>query len=450
LKPLVLSPRMTEAEKDLAPLGSRLRRGLAWSVAGATFNQGSTVLVNIVAANLFGPDLFGRYAAVQSTTATAANVAVMGTGYTAAKYAAELRSLDRERAGRVLGLCRTVAVLTAGLTALLVFAGAGWIASHLLREAELAGALRLAAGAVFFSVLSWYQMGALSGLEAFPSLAKGGIASGCVYAALCLTGARLGGLIGLVSAVAVSATIQWLLLAALLGQACSRQSIQIRWRGASRERSVFWKFGIPAALPSFTTMPGLWLSGLVLLAHPGGYREMALYTVAATFRTVVLFVPRLVDNVGLSLLNSQVGLKDPVRYRSMARLNLATTATAVLASAVAIAVAGRWLLRLFGEGYDAAYPALLLLLLASVVEALWYFVSQVASSREQMWSLFFGSTLPRDVLIVLLALALIPRFGAQGLAAASLLAWGAALVLAAGVVGIRERLVDPPVAHGDW
>jgi O-antigen/teichoic acid export membrane protein len=415
---------------------------VAWSVAGAVFNQGSTFLVNIAAAKLFGPDLFGRYAAIQNTTVTAANVAVLGTGYTATKYAAELRSTDPVRAGRVLGLCRAVAVLMAGLTALLIFAGAGWIATNLLRGSELAGPLRLAAGAVFFSVLSWYQMGALSGLEDFPSLAKGGIASGCVYVALCLTGAWFGGLIGLVTAVTVSAALQWLLHGILLWQACRRQSIQIRWRESSRELPVLRRFGIPAALPSFTMMPALWLSGLVLLAQQGGYREMAFYSVANSLRTIVLFVPRLVDNVGRSLLNSQVGLKDPLGYRSMVRLNLATTATLVLGSAGAIAVAGRWLLRFFGEGYDGAYPALLLLMAASVLEALWYFMSQVASSLERMWSLFMGSTLLRDVLVVLLSLALIPRFGAEGMAAASLLAWGIALVLAARVVGIGRLLLD--------
>ena len=189
-------------------------------------------------------------------------------------------------------------------------------------------------------------------------------------------------------------------------------------------------------------MPAVWLASLLLLAQPGGYRQMAFYSVANNFRTIVLFVPRLVHNVGLSLLNNQVGLRDPTSYRSVLRLNLATTATIIIASAGAIAVAGRWLLRIFGEGYDGAYPTLLLLMAASVLEALWYFVNQVASSRERMWPLVLGSTLPRDVLVVLLALAFIPRFGAEGMAVASLLAWGIALVLAVRLVGVGKLFVD--------
>lgn len=430
----------TAGRQPARRLGARLSAGVAWNLAGAVFNQGSTFLVNIAAANLFGPDLFGRYAAVQGTTSAASNLASFGAGYTATKYAAELRGVDPGRAGRILGLCRAVALSTAALAALVLAVFAPWIAANALRAPGLTAPLRLAAGIAFFSVLCWYQMGALAGLEAYPSLARAGIASGSLYVVLCLAGARWGGLSGLIAAIAASWAFQWGVLALSLGRESRRQGVEIGWRGIGREKTVFWRFGLPSALPSLTTTPATWLASLVLLAQADGYREMAYYSVANNFRILVLFVPSLINNVGMSLLSNQVGQRDPARYRAVLQMNLVTTALVVSGSAAVIGLCGRLVLRLFGPGYAAAHPVLLLLLAAAVFEALWYFVSQVAATRERMWPLFLWSTLPRDVLVVGLSLWLAPRWGAAGVAAGYGIAWAVALGLSLRVARGLEAL----------
>jgi hypothetical protein len=54
---------------------------------------------------------------------------------------------------------------------------------------------------------------------------------------------------------------------------------------------------------------------------------------------------------------------------------------------------------------------------------------QHVQSAEYMWTSFFSVILPRDLLIVILAYLLIPKYGAAGFAAAYAVAWTIALII---------------------
>ena len=115
-------------------LGARLIRAFSWSLIATVFTQGGTFVVNLLLANLWGLELFGRYAIVQSTLASLSALAPPTTGATAIKYTAELRTRDPARAGRILGLCSvvsTIMALASGGGLLLAAAG---VATYVLRD----------------------------------------------------------------------------------------------------------------------------------------------------------------------------------------------------------------------------------------------------------------------------------------------------------------------------
>ena len=77
-------PRLTAGSTER--LQGRLVRGVLWNIVGTVFNQGSTFVVDLILANLWGLKTFGEYAMVQSTVAVVASMAQFATGYTATKY----------------------------------------------------------------------------------------------------------------------------------------------------------------------------------------------------------------------------------------------------------------------------------------------------------------------------------------------------------------------------
>lgn len=414
---------------DQRSLRVRLQRGVIWQFLAASFGQGSTFALNLIVANLLGRQLFGQYAIVQSTLLTWSTLAQLATGYTAAKYIAEFRSTDKARAGRILTLGAGVSAAIAVVVAAALFGLAPWLAREILANTGLVAPLRITAGALPFVVLNGFQSGALAGLEAYPALAIAGITGGVTYVGFSTALAWRGGLAGALAGILLSAVVQWAVLLRLLLRESARQGIRFDLRTAWKEQGIITRFTLPAALSGFSSMPALWLASTMLVRQPDGYSQMALYTAAYNLKMLVLFLPAVVNNVGMSLLNNQKGLGDTVRYYRLFWANLILTMAAVLLGAAGVGVLGPSLLSVFGRTFEEGYPILLLLLISTLPEALALAIYQIVQSHARLWLSLLTIALPRDLAIVALAYLLIPGRGAAGLAAAYAIAWFGALVL---------------------
>ena len=96
---------------------------------------------------------------------------------------------------------------------------------------------------------------------------------------------------------------------------------------------------------------------------------------------------------------------------------------------------GPWLLQMFGPEFSAAYPILLVLMLAAVAEGLAMAVFQIIQSNGFIWTALFGVVLPAYGSLVLTTGVLSPERGAMGLAWAYVVCWSIALAGNALLVG---------------
>lgn len=420
------------------PVSFRIRaaRAIAWNLVGTLFNQGSTFLANVALANLLGVSLFGEYAMVQSTMVVFSVLGQMAVGYTATKYVAELRARHPERAGRVLGWLAAASGVMAAIATLALAASASWIASDVLRAPAVAEPLRFGAGVLFFTIANGFLMGALAGLEAYGALGRVGVISGSIYLASAVPGGLAGSVSGVVVGIAVSGLLQCLLLTRALRVEARRQGIHMQLQLDARDSGIVLRFALPAALNGFVSVPAIWFGNAMLVRQPGGFEALALFAAANSFRIIVLFLPNILNNVNMALINHQKGLQDGRGYRRVFWLNLAATLGIVVAGVLAISGLGPWLLAAFGPGFSVAYPVLLVLMLATVPESLSLALMQVIQSHERMWFTFWGVTVPSYGLLVILAWRLIPQQGPVGLAWAYAAAW--LVAFAANLIMVRR------------
>lgn len=416
-------------------LRHRFQRGISWNVIGAVFIQGSAFLANIIIANLLGRAVFGEFGMIQSTVLTLSGIAQVATGITATKYIAEFRSTDKERAGRVLGFCALMTLITGGLATILLIAGAPWLAKYVVNAPHLSAGIMIAAGYVLFSVMNGYQVGALAGLEAFRAIAISGAVQGFLHLIFCGLATWLFGLEGSLAGLALSAMARWLVFGWAIRHEAARQGIVSRGNGLLSERRIFSSFALPAALAGLSSLPALWLASAFLVQQPDGYSEMGSYSAANNLRALVLFLPMLLNSVGMSLLNNQRGIGNEGKYRSVFWFNIRVTTASALISALVVALCGSWLLRLFGKDFVDGYRVLLVLMLSTVPEALAVAAYQPLQSLGKMWLSFFAVALPRDLVLVVGAYGLIPAYGATGLASAYAIAWAVALLVIVALVG---------------
>ncbi|MEI7906946.1 MAG: oligosaccharide flippase family protein, partial [Bacteroidota bacterium] len=307
--------------------------------------------INIMVARMLGVELFGQYAIIQSTLLTVAFVAQLATGSTAAKYVAELRSSDPIRAGRVVGLCALTTLATAAIGAVLLALYADWLARVAMHEASLGFALRLGAAFIIFNCLNFYQVGALAGLESYPTLAYTGIQGGLVAFSLSIIGTWLYGLNGAIASLAVAAMMRWIICQYALERELSRCGIVTTYRGSWKERAILWNFSIPAALSGFLTMPGTWLANLFLIQQPNGFAQNALYNAALTLKAAAMFLTNNANSVGMSILSNQKGLNDSKRYLKLYIANLLICLVMMLVIGCVVIAASPLIFRLYGPTF---------------------------------------------------------------------------------------------------
>jgi len=402
-------------------LRDRLIKGTAMNLIAVLFNQGSTLVVNIVVARILLKQSFGEYAMVQGTLLMVAVLSQLAMGYTAAKYIAEFRLSDPERAGRILGLCAIVTSVMASVGTLLLIAMASWIAGTILKAPHLTYALMLGSGFLFFSSINGYQTGALSGLEAYSSLAQAGVASGIGAVVAITLGAWWGGLNGALIGLSISALVRCVIHNRWLRLEYRIHSLKPQYKGSLiHEKAIILKFALPAAMAGYYSMPLIWLANSLLVRQPGGYGEMALYSAANNIRILVLFLPNVINSVGLSVLNNEMSKGDTNQYNRVFKLNVLFIFLVSLGGCLIMGFWGLPILQLFGKDFREGYFILWLLLVSSIFEGVSIALYQYIQSHAKIWLSFFCISVPRDGFLVVATYFLVQLYGGIGLATAYL------------------------------
>ena len=77
---------VTNPQAEPRTLMRRFGSGLLWNTIAVGFNQGSTLVANLLLANLLGRSGFGGYAVALGTVQAAAQLASLGMGSTASRF----------------------------------------------------------------------------------------------------------------------------------------------------------------------------------------------------------------------------------------------------------------------------------------------------------------------------------------------------------------------------
>ena len=431
---------VTKASSELwgaDSLRGRFARGAVWSLIGAFISQGSNLAASVVTARLLGRERFGEYGMIQSTVGMLGILAGLGLGVTATKYVAELRTRDPARAGRIIALGCAVAIAAGGLLALGLVAYAPLLAAKTLNAPALAGELRIASVVLFFNAINGAQTGALSGFEAFRSIARINLARGLVTFPITVGFVLLWRLPGAVWALAVAAAVTCLLSQFSLRQHCASLGIRPRFSSAWWERRVLWTFSTPAFLCGAIRGPVTWAANTMLVNRPGGYAEMGVFSAAGQWRTAIGFIPGILAQFALPLLSNLHGERDASRYGKALRWNLILTAAAATALAVPVALGAPEIMRLYGRSFQQGWPVLVLSAITSVIACVNGVVGTAIISGGSVWAGFAFNGLWSAVFLVC-CYCFIPTNLALGLAGSMLCAYIAHAVWQA--VYLQHRL----------
>jgi O-antigen/teichoic acid export membrane protein len=185
-----------------------------------------------------------------------------------------------------------------------------------------------------------------------------------------------------------------------------------------QESSIIYRFALPGAITSLTAMPAIWIASAALVRQPHGLGEMALFSAANNFRSMVLFLPGVLAGTALPTLNDARGRRDSASFAATYWSTLKLTLGLTTLAAILISLGGPILLALYGKEFGLGAAALVILMGTTVLEGVVGITTAAFQTTARMWTFLFAVVLPRDATLILTAHLLTPTWGAVGLAAA--------------------------------
>jgi len=410
-----------------SPVGYRLARGAFWSLAGTVVSRGLALLSWILIARMLGRTVFGEVGMVQSTVGMFGTLAGLGLGLTATRYVAEFRLKDPEKAGRIIGFSGLTASATSILASILLLALAPLLATKAFDAPQLTNVLRIGTLIIFFGTLNGAQTGALSGFEAFKSIAAINLSAGLISFPLMLTGAWFGGLAGTVWAMGATMAINWLLNHWALRCEAAKANVPITFKRCWSERDVLWSFSVPVVLTGVLFAPINWLCCAMLARQPHGHGEVGLYNAAVQWQTALAFLPALLSQVLLPILSDSHSNDGAHKSRKTLSTALAVFLAVIIFPAIALIALSPWITAVYGGNFQMPVRLFVALVVYATLSnfgtALW----TCLLSRNRAWFGFIGN-LVWTVCVVVTFYFLLPM-GAFGLALANVISYTAAMAV---------------------
>ena len=407
----------------------QLLKGLSWNLLSIFFLQGSMFVTGIIVARMIGMEAFGVYALMLMTLMTLTGVAQGSSGIVATKFVAEGLADKPHRVAGVLRICAVATAIGGICCAIMLWAGAPFIADEVLQKSRVEPYLRLVSIAVLFQVFIVYQHGALQGFGAFKRLAIVSGIAGFLHCGASVIGAAVNGLEGAVQGLVVAAIGRAIVTAFILRQTLAEHGIQRSSSMNKEEWRQIWTFALPSTLAGYVTLPCLWAVTIFIARQTDGLAWSALFLVSHQIKQAVLQLPALLNVVSFSALSRAKGQSDKVGFREIFISGFVISFVFIALIAAITAVIAPEILSLFGHNFIEGVTLLRILLLAAVLETVASFTYQLVQSRGSMWHSFFIILVPRDVGYLVFTVAGVTIWGLNGTGVAYLASHAAGLLL---------------------
>lgn len=386
------------------------------------------LLASLLVANLIGVAGYGRYALLQSTILLLAGLAQISFAVVIAQQVSSLRERNPALAGEVAAFCFLVAAVLSILFTAGLLIGREPLADGLFKDPALSRGLALAALAIPWLAASAIQQGLFSGLERFREQATVAILLSPFVIALPAAGAVEAGFEGALVGLGLA-----YLLRCVVGQFMIIRifrSAGISWSLANLRTKfrLVVKYALPATLAGVLTALAIWGGQTLLVRTDGGSTALGLFAAAYAVKTMVMFVPMQMMSALLPILSRFNANPEARRRRGLLYLNLAGSLFVTVTLAAIGVLLAPDIMGLFGPGFSDGSSTLILLLIATPLEAMTITLYQDIQSRGRFWSGLWSVSVPLSFTAIAAAALLVPGLREDGLATAWLIAWSVGLV----------------------
>lgn len=377
-----------------------------WALFGSFIGKGLSVLAGILVARFLGRDIYGEYGVLQSTLIQIGMFSTFGLGYTATKYVAEYNNSRKGQLRALISLLLWITFFSSLILSILVFAFSEPIAMF-IKAPQLAYPIRLCSVVVILNGLTLTQIGVLSGLNSYKTIARNNTLSGILAFILCCC---------LTYPLGFNGALYSLLISQLFNYGINRFSIERKTSEYIRLaiprlqliRSIV-SFSFPVALQESCVFAFGWLMTYSLIRY-SNYGEVGLHSAAAQWSAIILFVPGVLRNVTLSHLS---GDGNDQRHKKIMRVMMLTNFVASALPYLATLILNPVIVRAYGPSYMSLGIVMVVLNASTIPNCLSNVYVQEFMAINRNWYVFFTRFL-KDAMGLCLAIYLMTRANMTG------------------------------------
>lgn len=365
-------------------LGSRLIKGITWSLIGSILGKGLMIIGFIFVARILGKDEYGKFGMIRSSVIMFLSFSSMGMGLTASRYIAFFRNTDKNKTYKIYKSSLITVLLFGIIISLFVIIFSSTISNRSFGTNSLSLPLKISVVALFFGSITSAQNGALSGLEKFKSIGINTTKSGIIQILLLTFGAFFYGLNGVILALGISTFTLFIFHYFSLEK--SFKEFKLFFSGDLFDpeiKRIFIKFSLPAVLSGLVSAPVLWWSKTYLVRN-SNFGEMAIFDVAEQWNIALLFIPVSISTIILPLLSNILAEGKNDQYDKLIKINLLINGGIAFIFALIFIPLSPYILKLYGTKFNDYLP-LQIMLITAILQAINGVLGQVIVSKGKMW-----------------------------------------------------------------
>ncbi|HEX5951843.1 MAG TPA: oligosaccharide flippase family protein [Rhodanobacteraceae bacterium] len=432
------------ATVDFAAAARLLRRGASGALLVQVGGAGFSLIVNVLLARLVGKSQYGIYAYAMSWVSVLVVLALLGQSSSVVRFVPVY--LHRKEWDTLRGLRRGASgiVLAGSVVIMLVGAAVVFALRNRMGDATLQTML---AGFLLLPLLA--QLGLNGGFfrgykRAVSAGAYNSLVRPVFFIALVLALALPLGL-RLTARDIMLANV----IAALAAVGCSEWQLSRGWPAAAKrvkpsyDSRAWFRLGRQLFLLAAIGIVSNRVDVLILGGFAGA-DEVGPYYAAVRLAAIAAYGLTAVNTILAPMIAESYAVEDHATVAKLVHHAAKLTFVVTVTVGIGIAVAGYWVLGLFGKGFaEAAFIPLLIILAGQCISAaagpVGFLMTMTRYERQASWFMALAATLN-----IVLSVALIPLFGLVGAAiasAAGIVAWNLS-----GLLFVRSRLdVNPTV-----
>lgn len=433
-----LLPKRIAERIEQSPIGNRLVTGAAWSLVGSLTAKFLQLISFVVVARIFGKEGFGEFSIIQSTVAMFGTLAGFGLGLASNKFISEFKITDREKAGRIISLSNTIAIISSTVASVLLFATSSIMAQMMLNAPQLQSAIALSSILLLFTALTGSQTGILSGFEAFKEIARINFVNGISSIPILIVGVYFGGLNGAIIGLVIVAIINWIQNYITIRKQCVEFNIPVKSKGFWEEKKTLFQFSIPSVLGSIIVVSATWFTSTLLVNQINGYAEMGIYSAILRVKQIPELIIGMFLTPLLPVLSEQYGLRNKKTFNKTLKYGFAVSVLLGIPFAGLLLAFPDLIYLPFGSGFKGNVLTVQILMLHLILVATFTPMGQTLASMNKMWIGFFYNV-AYGLFFVVMSYMFIPAYGAAGLAIAQCISYFITSIICIAYIYITEK-----------